>query len=127
MGETLTPAAELAEVREPGGTGKVGRPAVSEPEVRVVDNPARGRYEALIGNDLAGFAAYERHGDVVVFTHTRIEPAFEGRGVGGRLAAGALDDVRARGLAIVPRCPFIAEYVRRHPAYADLVASEPLG
>jgi predicted GNAT family acetyltransferase len=100
---------------------------VTEPPLRVVDNPGEGRYEARIGDELAGFAAYERHGDVLVFTHTRVEPAFEGEGVGGRLAAGALDDVRARGLAIVPRCPFIAEYVRRHPGYADLVASEPLG
>lgn len=58
--------------------------------------------------------------------HTEVDPAFEGQGVGSQLAKAALDDVRARGLELVPRCPFIAAYIRRHSEdYLDLVA-EPL-
>ena len=91
-------------------------------EFRVQDNTAEGRYEALVGDDVAGFAAYERIGDVIVFTHTAVEPAFEGKGIGGRLASAALDDVRAHGRSVIARCPFIAEYIQRHPAYADLLA-----
>jgi predicted GNAT family acetyltransferase len=91
-------------------------------EFRVQDNPAEGRYEALVGDDVAGFAAYDRTGEVIVFTHTLIEPAFEGKGIGGRLASAALDDVRAHGHSVIAKCPFIAEYIRRHPAYADLLA-----
>ncbi len=97
---------------------------MSEPaDIRVVDDPGAARYQALLDGEVAGYAVYERQGNVVVFLHTEVEPDFEGRGVGSRLAAGALDDVRARGLAVVPRCPFIAAYIERHPAYGDLVVS----
>ena len=87
------------------------------------DNPAEGRYEALVGDDVAGFAAYDRSGEVIVFTHTVVEPAFEGKGIGGRLASAALDDVRAHGRSVIAKCPFIAEYIERHPVYADLLAT----
>jgi uncharacterized protein len=89
--------------------------------IEVRDAPARQRYEALDDGTLAGFAAYRDHGDVRVFTHTEVFPAFEGRGVGSALAQGALEDVRASGRTLVPRCPFIRAYIERHPDYAALV------
>jgi len=91
-------------------------------ELRVLDNPAERRYEAFVGDQLAGIVTYRLRSGETVFLHTEVLPAFEGRGIGSRLAAGVLDDARARGLSVVPRCPFIASYIRRHPAYADLVA-----
>jgi predicted GNAT family acetyltransferase len=94
-----------------------------EQEPRVVDNPAERRYEATLGDRLAGIVTYRLRPGQIVFLHTEVLPAFEGRGIGSRLAAGVLDDARARGLSVVPRCPFIAAYVRRHPDYASLVAT----
>jgi predicted GNAT family acetyltransferase len=96
---------------------------VDEPAgVRVADDKARHRYEAYVGNALAAYARYELTPGGIVFLHTETEPAFEGRGIASHLAEAALDDVRARGLRVIPRCPFIAGYIERHPAYADLVA-----
>ena len=89
--------------------------------VQVTDRPEVGRYEAYLDGDVAGIAAYDRGPDVVVFTHTEVEPAYEGQGVGGRLARVALDAARADGLRVVPRCPFIRAWIERHPDYADLV------
>jgi predicted GNAT family acetyltransferase len=94
-------------------------------EIRIADNRAAGRYEAQVGDRLAGFAEYEALPGHVVFTHTKVLPEFEGRGVGARLASSALEDVRARGLTMTPQCPFIAAYVARHPAYADLIGDPP--
>jgi predicted GNAT family acetyltransferase len=91
--------------------------------VRVTDNKARHRYEAHVGDALAGFATYELKADTLVFLHTETEPHFEGHGVGSRLAEGALDDARNRGLRVIALCPFFASYIDRHPAYADLVDS----
>jgi predicted GNAT family acetyltransferase len=91
-------------------------------ELRVVDNPAEARYETLVGDQVAGIVTYRLRPGQIVFLHTEVLPAFEGRGIGSRLAAGVLDDARARGLSVVPRCPFIAGYIRRHAAYAELVA-----
>ncbi len=95
---------------------------MADPDITVRDNADRSRYEVFVGVDLAGFAAYRDKAGTRVFTHTSIEPDYEGHGVGSALARAALDDVRARGLPVVARCPFIAGYIDRHPAYADLLA-----
>jgi predicted GNAT family acetyltransferase len=68
--------------------------------VRVTDNAAAHRFEAHLGDDLVGFAEYTLAPGRVIFTHTETLPAFEGKGVGSRLAAGALDEVRSRGLVV---------------------------
>jgi predicted GNAT family acetyltransferase len=89
--------------------------------IRVIEKPALDRYEAYLDGVLAGYVTYERQRGGIVFLHTKTEPAFEGRGVGSHLAQVALDDARARGLRVTPRCPFVAAYIDRHPDYADLV------
>jgi uncharacterized protein len=89
---------------------------------RIVDNPQRSRFEVYTDDEaLAGFAEYRRDAARIVFTHTEIDPAFEGQGLGSRLAAGALDAVRGRQLKVVAQCPFIARYLARHQEYADLL------
>jgi predicted GNAT family acetyltransferase len=90
-------------------------------ETRVVDNPDEDRYEVWAGEKFAGAAYYDLRGDLTVFTHTEIDDAFAGQGLGKVLAAGALDDVVAKGRTIVPVCPFIAGYLRKNPGYADHV------
>jgi predicted GNAT family acetyltransferase len=93
-------------------------------EVR--NNRDRSRYEILVDGELAGFAQYVMRGGRIVFVHTEIDDAYEGKGVGSELAKGALDDVRSRGLPVVPICPFIAGYIDRHPEYQDLVDATTL-
>ncbi|WP_290062209.1 GNAT family N-acetyltransferase [Amycolatopsis solani] len=90
-------------------------------ETRVTHNPDESRYEVWVGDELAGMAFYEQRGELTVFTHTEIDDAFAGRGLGKVLAAGALDDVVAAGRTIVPVCPFIAGYLRKNPGYEEHV------
>ncbi|HWH17202.1 MAG TPA: GNAT family N-acetyltransferase, partial [Allosphingosinicella sp.] len=66
--------------------------------------------------------AYRREGGRILFTHTEVPGELEGRGIGSRLVAGALDDVRRRGLKAVPLCSFVAHYVETHPEVQDLAA-----
>ncbi len=89
-------------------------------DVVVTDAPERSRYEARVGGELAGWSEYHLTPEMLVFTHTEVQPAFEGRGVGGTMARYALDDVRCRGLRALAVCPFVLGWIRRHPAYADL-------
>jgi predicted GNAT family acetyltransferase len=91
----------------------------------VANNPELNRYELRVDGEVLGFAAYRlraRDG-AVVFTHTEIDEAYEGHGLGGRLARAALEDVRAAGGSVVPLCPFIKGYIERHPELRDLVTS----
>lgn len=90
--------------------------------VTITHNAEASRYEARLDGELAGFADYQLASGLIVFTHTEVDPAFEGQGVGSRLAQGALDDVRAGGdRKVLPLCPFIKGWIARHPAYQDLV------
>ena len=95
--------------------------ADDQPTVR--DNPDQSRFELYLGDALTGHADYRDQGDVRVFVHTEVDDAFEGQGVGSTLAREALDDVRASGRSLVPRCPFIRAYIERHPDYSDLVSA----
>jgi predicted GNAT family acetyltransferase len=90
-------------------------------DIVVQDNPGESRYELLLDNHLVGEILYRLSPDAVVLLHTEVLPSLEGKGLGARLVAGALDDVRARGLHVVAVCPFVRSYIRRHPDYADLV------
>lgn len=92
-------------------------------EVTVQANPEHRRYEASTESGVvAGFAEYRDRDGVRVFTHTEVDDAFEGQGVGSALARGALDDVRAQGMRLRATCPFIKAYIDRHPEYAGLQA-----
>jgi uncharacterized protein len=87
----------------------------------VRDDQEQSRFEAVDESGLvAGFAAYRRFPDRIVFTHTEVDDAFEGRGVGSTLVRAALDAVRDEGLRVVPRCPFVKAFMERHPEYGDL-------
>jgi hypothetical protein len=97
---------------------------VTDNDPRVVDNPEAGRFEVLVDGEVAGFAEYQRTKSAVAFTHTVIDPAFEGRGLGSVLARGALDATREARSPVLPFCPFIRGYIQRHPAYLDLVPDE---
>ena len=86
------------------------------------DRPDERRFVITVDGETAGFATYRLRADVITFLHTEIEPAFGGRGLGARLATDALDDARRRRLRVIPICPFIATFIREHPAYQDLLA-----
>jgi predicted GNAT family acetyltransferase len=90
-------------------------------DVVVTNNQAARRYEAHVGTDLVGLTTYLLDGDRVVFTHAEVYPRWEGEGVGSALARAALDDVVSQGKLITPKCPFIVDYVQRHPSYLDHV------
>ncbi|MFE1168080.1 GNAT family N-acetyltransferase [Nocardiopsis sp. NPDC058789] len=87
----------------------------------VTDVPERRRYEVTTDGEVAGFAEYILTDELITFTHTEIDPAYEGRGLGSILVRAALDDVRTRELAVLPLCPFVKEWIGRHREYADLV------
>jgi predicted GNAT family acetyltransferase len=92
--------------------------------IAVTDNEAQERYEIAIDGDLAGFTQYRRRPAVIAFVHTEIDPRFEGRGLGGQLVSAALDAARAGGLAVLPYCPFVKAYIKRHPEYVGLVPEQ---
>jgi predicted GNAT family acetyltransferase len=93
-------------------------------QIVVKDNAAERRYEARVDGELAVVEYEIEHqpdGDRIVFIHTEVPEALEGHGIAGQLARAALEDARARHLTVVPLCPFVTTYIRRHQEYVLLV------
>ena len=94
------------------------------PAESLTNNADQHRYEISVDGTLAGYAEYNLLEGAVLFTHTEILEAFEGKGLGSKLARYALDDVRSKGVWAIPVCKFIAGYIHKHPEYVDLVKPE---
>lgn len=94
--------------------------------VDVVRNTELSRFEARVGDEVAGFAEYQLTDELIIFTHTEVHPGHEGEGIGSTLARAALDAVREEGTRrVLPLCPFIKGWIERHRDYADLVYNAP--
>ena len=92
---------------------------------RLADHPEINRFELRAGDDqVAAYSEYNVLKGALLFTHTEVLPEYEGRGLGSKLAAFALDEARRRGVHVIPVCPFIAAFLRKHPEYHDLVTAE---
>ncbi|KDN21752.1 GNAT family N-acetyltransferase [Amycolatopsis rifamycinica] len=88
-------------------------------------NDTESRYKITVDGDLAGFAAYADHDGRRIMYHTEIFDAFSGRGLSSTLIAGALDDLRGSGTRVVPVCPLVVAYLRKHPDQDDI--ADPAG
>lgn len=88
----------------------------------VVNNEARHRYEVTV-DGVTAYAMYRLAPGVITFFHTVVPDALGGRGIGSKLVVAALGASRAAGLKVRPECPFFAAYIRKHPAYRDMVAT----
>lgn len=78
------------------------------------------RYEILVDGQRAGLTAFRDLGAQRVFFHTEIDEAFAGQGLAPQLVQQALVDVRASGMRIVPVCPYVAKFLKRHDEFADI-------
>ncbi|HLX34467.1 MAG TPA: GNAT family N-acetyltransferase [Candidatus Limnocylindrales bacterium] len=95
--------------------------------LEIRDVPAERRYEARIGDELAGWVDYRRVRDRLVALHTEVLPQFGGRGIGSKLVRRVVDDARAAGGFITPRCPLFVTHFERHPEDRDLMKLSPRG
>jgi uncharacterized protein len=94
--------------------------AVAE-RIEVADAPERDRYELSIDGEVAGFSAYRIRPGLIAFVHTEVDERLQGRGLGDRLIRFALEDARARGLSVLPFCPFVKAFIERHREFEALV------
>jgi hypothetical protein len=97
-------------------------------DATVTDDPAARRYRLRIGGDEVGYIEYDPVGErSLLLKHTEVLPGHEGKGYGSTLVAGMLDDLRARGMTVLPICPYAMAWIKRHPAYLDVVREDMRG
>jgi predicted GNAT family acetyltransferase len=92
--------------------------STTSPQVTVRKATERSRYEAVIDDDVAGYADYAEDDRTVVFPHVEVMRKWQGQGIASSLVRQAFDQVIAVGKTITPVCPFAVGFVKRHPEYA---------
>jgi uncharacterized protein len=91
------------------------------PDHVVRRNEAAHRFEAAFGKKIARID-YAQSNGLLNLLHAEVPKECEGEGIGGDLAKAALEYARAEKLEVIPTCPFVSSYIRRHPEYLDIVA-----
>ena len=94
-------------------------------DVTVTHNENAQRFEVGI-DDLCAFMTYSRFPGRIVYTHTEVPKPLEGQGLAAKLARAALDFARVNDLRVVPLCPYVSRFIRKHAEYQDLVSSDDL-
>jgi predicted GNAT family acetyltransferase len=97
---------------------------VAAQDVIVSDQPDRHRFVLVVDGAEAGELTYRDEDGAVAFLHTKVDDAFGGQGLGSRLVAAALATVRDRGVPVLPYCPFVKAYLKRHPELKSLVPAD---
>jgi predicted GNAT family acetyltransferase len=83
-------------------------------DLKIGNNALASRFEVMINGGLA-VLDYRIEGGTIFLLHVEVPTSEQGRGIASTLSRAALEFSRDRGLTVVPRCPFIAAYMRRHP------------
>ena len=91
------------------------------PTYAIRDNLEQHRFEADLGDGTFAVAEYTLPKDKIVFTHTEVPSAHEGQGIGSAIVRFALRSARERGLQVIPICPFVAAYIKKHKEEYDLL------
>jgi predicted GNAT family acetyltransferase len=94
---------------------------MSDESLQLHDNVEERRFEMRVDRAVA-FLEYRRRGNVLHLMHTEVPSTLRGRGMGKRLAKAVLDKARAEGLSVIPNCPFVKDFLQKHPDYQSLVA-----
>lgn len=90
-------------------------------QTKVIHNQEEQRYEIWADDELAGFTEYHPYKSALAFIHTEVDPRFEGKGLASTVVRSALDEVRSRRESVLPFCPFVRGYIRKHREYVELV------
>ena len=93
---------------------------MTETSIADQNNAARSRFELDTGDGIA-FLSYHATPGVLIFYHTEVPRPLRERGIASKLVHDALEQVRAEGLKVVPRCGFVRHYIDTHPEFRDLV------
>jgi predicted GNAT family acetyltransferase len=93
-------------------------------EISVLDDRQASRFELHVDGEVLGYLTYQRAGDVVSFLEVTTDLSRAGEGLGLLLVRRALDAVAAEGLWVLPVCPFVRDFIQRHPVYLDMVPAE---
>lgn len=88
--------------------------------IELKKNETQKRFE-LSYNGHLGFINYGEYGNSIALVHTEVEPELQGTGASTALVEKTLNYIKAEGKEILPFCPFVFSYIKRHPEWKEMV------
>ena len=93
-------------------------------EVNVRHEPKANRFAARIGDKIA-YLSYEKEGEKILnYAHTWTPPKHRGKGIAAKITKAALDYARENGFSVIPSCPYVNTFIKKHPEYQDMIKTE---
>lgn len=89
--------------------------------MEVTNNIEQKRFELKTADKVA-FVDYISAKEKFFLTHTEVPKSLEGQGIGSKLVVHALNYIKSENLKLVPLCPFVAAYLKRHPEWKEILA-----
>ena len=93
---------------------------VMENKHQLIDNAQAKQFQFNLENGIAKIE-YIKAKEKIYLTHTEVPEAYEGKGIGSELIRQTLEHIKQQGWTLIPLCPFVAMYLKRHPEWKDLV------
>ena len=91
--------------------------------MRVVDNKEKNRFEAEIDGHQA-IIEYSVKPNILILKHIEVDKELSGRGVATEMTESVLLEIELRGLKVIPECPFIKNYINKHPEWESILSSK---
>jgi predicted GNAT family acetyltransferase len=89
-------------------------------DLTLKDNTELNRFELEVEGSTA-FVEYKRSKDWLFLNHTEVPQAIEGKGVAGAIVQKTLQYAKDNNYRIVPICPFVQSFLKRHPEWNEIV------
>ncbi len=90
-------------------------------EVEIRHDMNQKKFYALVGGQEAHVLYQEQGKDVLNYLSTFVPEELRGEGIAAQLAEFALNYARKHHYKIIPTCPYISHYIKRHKEYQNLV------
>jgi predicted GNAT family acetyltransferase len=89
-------------------------------ELNVIHNTENKSFELHL-DSYAAELNYRLSGNTIIFTHTGVPSALEGRGIGSLLVKTGLEYAKKNNLKVQTLCWFVDKYLQRHTEYQNLM------
>lgn len=91
-------------------------------QLTTVNNEEKNRFELWVDGHLGRIEYIINKTGLIFLTHTEVASELKGKGVASKMVKDALQYIEEHDLKLVPLCPYVAGYLKRHPEYHALLA-----
>lgn len=87
-----------------------------------INNKDKNRFELRVQEHLGRIDYIINKTELIFLVHVEVDRKLQGMGVATKMLQDVFYYIEQQNMKMVPLCPFIASYLKRHPEYQYLLA-----